>query len=279
MSTPAYDDQNVFAKILRGELPSHKVYEDDKTLVIMDIMPRGDGHILVIPKAPSRNIFDIAPEDLNAVMATVQMMARTVVKAFGANGTTIQQFSEPAGRKDPGSTDLIGPGAVNADPKRARLFTFQRALILDLFDTSGLYVPTWDGIGAAGNLRLAYAYAASQLERRRLCDGTSPPVWTYEAPPEQLAHLAHMLLSEIELRSNDFVILELSVPEAMILRSSYSLWCDLFFNCLDTGQVADNGNWLNWQQATHNVDDTVQAILPHLRRDWIVSVTPLPDQA
>jgi len=97
MSTPAYDDQNVFAKILRSELPCHKVYEDEKTLVIMDIMPRGDGHILVVPKEPSRNIFDIAPEDLNAVMATVQKMARAVVKAFDADGTTIQQFSEPAG--------------------------------------------------------------------------------------------------------------------------------------------------------------------------------------
>jgi len=97
MTAPAYDDQNVFAKILRGELPSHKIYEDDKTLVIMDIMPRGDGHILVIPKAPSRNILDIETDDLNAVMATVQKMARTVIKAFGADGTTIQQFSEPAG--------------------------------------------------------------------------------------------------------------------------------------------------------------------------------------
>ncbi|NKX66515.1 HIT family protein [Labrenzia sp. 5N] len=97
MSAPAYDDQNVFAKILRGELPSHKVYEDDKTLVIMDIMPRGDGHVLVIPKAPSRNILDIAPDDLNAVMATTQIMARVVIKAFDADGTTVQQFSEPAG--------------------------------------------------------------------------------------------------------------------------------------------------------------------------------------
>ncbi|TYC64179.1 HIT family protein [Rhodobacterales bacterium] len=101
MSTPArtaaYDDQNVFAKILRGELPSHKVYEDDKTMAIMDIMPRGDGHVLVIPKAPSRNIFDIAPEDLNAVMATVQKMAHAVVAAFSADGSTVQQFSEPAG--------------------------------------------------------------------------------------------------------------------------------------------------------------------------------------
>ncbi|SHM04803.1 HIT family protein [Roseibium suaedae] len=97
MPTNAYDDQNIFAKILRGEIPSHKVYEDDKTVVIMDIMPRGDGHILVIPKAPSRNILDIASEDLTAVMSVVQKMARAVLKAFGADGTTIQQFSEPAG--------------------------------------------------------------------------------------------------------------------------------------------------------------------------------------
>ena len=96
MSVP-YDDQNVFAKILRGDLPSQTVYEDDKTLAIMDIMPRGDGHVLVIPKAPSRNILDIAEDDLNAVMATVQRLARAVMKAFDADGTTIQQFSESAG--------------------------------------------------------------------------------------------------------------------------------------------------------------------------------------
>ncbi len=97
MSSTPYDDQNVFAKILRGELPSHKIYEDDKTVVIMDIMPRGDGHVLVVPKAPSRNILDIDLEDLSAVMATAQKMAHAVIKAFGADGTTIQQFSEPAG--------------------------------------------------------------------------------------------------------------------------------------------------------------------------------------
>ena len=96
-TTAAYDDQNVCAKILRGELPAEKVYEDEATLVIMDIMPRGDGHVLVIPKAPSRNILDIAEKDLFAVMATVKKMARAVVAAFDADGTTIQQFSESAG--------------------------------------------------------------------------------------------------------------------------------------------------------------------------------------
>lgn len=96
-ATTAYDAGNIFAKILRGELPSHTVYEDAKTIVIMDIMPRGDGHVLVIPKAPSRNILDIAEEDLFATMATVKKMAHAVIKAFDADGTTIQQFSESAG--------------------------------------------------------------------------------------------------------------------------------------------------------------------------------------
>lgn len=92
-----YDDQNVFAKILRGELPCEKLYEDDHTIAIMDIMPRGDGHLLVVPKAASRNILDIDPADLAHVMATAQKMARAVITAFDADGITVQQFNEPAG--------------------------------------------------------------------------------------------------------------------------------------------------------------------------------------
>lgn len=94
---PTYDDQNVFAKILRGELPAHKIYEDDKTIAIMDIMPRADGHALVIPKAASRNILDISPDDLAAVYATVQKLAQAASTAFGADGVTTQQFNESAG--------------------------------------------------------------------------------------------------------------------------------------------------------------------------------------
>ena len=94
---PDYDDQNVFAKILRGEMPSEKLFEDEHTIAIMDIMPRGDGHLLVIPKAPSRNILDIDPTDMAHVMSTVQKLARAVMAAFSADGITIQQFSEPAG--------------------------------------------------------------------------------------------------------------------------------------------------------------------------------------
>lgn len=93
---PAYDDDNIFAKILRGDLPSHTVWEDDHILAIMDIMPRGDGHVLVLPKAPSRNIFDIDPVDLARTMEAVQIVSRAVMKAFGADGVTIQQFNEPA---------------------------------------------------------------------------------------------------------------------------------------------------------------------------------------
>src|SRR5215210_2665816 len=63
---PAYDPQNVFAKILRGEVPCHKVYEDEKTFAFMDVMPRADGHVLVIPKNPARTILDAAPDDLCA---------------------------------------------------------------------------------------------------------------------------------------------------------------------------------------------------------------------
>ena len=93
----AYDDSNVFAKILRGELPAQKVYEDADTLAFMDIMPRCEGHALVIPKTAARNTLDATPAQLAACMATVQRIARAQVKAFKADGTTIQQFNEPAG--------------------------------------------------------------------------------------------------------------------------------------------------------------------------------------
>lgn len=93
----AYDPDNIFAKILRDELPSETVYQDDRTRVIMDIMPRVKGHSLVLPKTPSRNILDMAPDDLAACAATVQLMARAAKKAFEADGITVQHFCEAAG--------------------------------------------------------------------------------------------------------------------------------------------------------------------------------------
>jgi histidine triad (HIT) family protein len=94
---PAYDQNNIFAKILRGELPCHKVYEDDRTLAILDIMPRAPGHALVLPKAPARNMLDVVPDDLAAVIKTAQKIAKVSVQVFGADGVTIQQFNEAAG--------------------------------------------------------------------------------------------------------------------------------------------------------------------------------------
>lgn len=93
----SYDDDNVFAKILRGEIPCTKVYEDAGTLAFMDIMPRCDGHALVIPKTPARNVLDASPAQLAACLVTVQKIAKAQMKAFGAGGITIQQFNEPAG--------------------------------------------------------------------------------------------------------------------------------------------------------------------------------------
>ena len=94
---PSYDPNNIFAKILRGELPAHKVFEDDKTFAFLDIMPRALGHTLVIPKCPARNILDIAPDELAYLIKATQKIAQAAVKVFAADGLTIQQFNEPAG--------------------------------------------------------------------------------------------------------------------------------------------------------------------------------------
>jgi histidine triad (HIT) family protein len=94
---PSYDSNNIFAKILRGELPCYKVYEDDKTFAFLDIMPRSTGHTLVLPKAPARNMLDASPDDLAHVIKVAQKIAKAAVTAFGADGITIQQFNEGAG--------------------------------------------------------------------------------------------------------------------------------------------------------------------------------------
>ncbi len=92
----SYDTDNIFAKILRGEIPSQKVYEDNAVVTFMDVMPQGEGHTLVVPKAPSRNLLDADPATFAALFAVVQKIAVAVKKAFSADGVTIQQFNEPA---------------------------------------------------------------------------------------------------------------------------------------------------------------------------------------
>ena len=94
---PAYDQQNIFAKILRGELPCYKVYEDDKVFAFLDIMPRAPGHTLVLPKSQARNLLDVGPDDLAAVSKAAQKIAKAAMTVFAADGITIQQFNESAG--------------------------------------------------------------------------------------------------------------------------------------------------------------------------------------
>lgn len=95
----SYDDGNVFAKILRGEIPAQTLYEDEQTLAFMDVMPQSPGHVLVIPKAPSRNLLDADPATLATLMPVVQKLARAVKEGMQADGIFIAQFNEaPAGQ-------------------------------------------------------------------------------------------------------------------------------------------------------------------------------------
>jgi histidine triad (HIT) family protein len=92
----AYDQNNIFAKILRGEIPCHKLYEDEDTLVFLDIMPRTEGHALVITKEKASDLFDIKPEALAKLVAVVQKLAPKIKEAVGADGVLVQQFNGSA---------------------------------------------------------------------------------------------------------------------------------------------------------------------------------------
>ena len=91
-----YDPNNVFAKVLRGELPSHKIYEDDDTFAFLDIMPRAEGHALVITKEKATNFFDVSPQALAKLMAVVQKLAPRIKEAVGADGVLIAQYNGAA---------------------------------------------------------------------------------------------------------------------------------------------------------------------------------------
>lgn len=95
----AYDDSNIFAKILRGEIPCVKVFEDGATLAFMDVMPEAEGHVLVVPKEGAQDILDLSADGLAAMMATVQRVARAVDKALAPGGILLKQYNrEPAGQ-------------------------------------------------------------------------------------------------------------------------------------------------------------------------------------
>lgn len=94
MNNPAYDPNNIFAKILKGKIPSVKLYEDDDALAFMDVMPQATGHLLVIPKAASRNMLDADPAVLSRLMPVVQKLAIAAKEAFDADGVSVAQFNE-----------------------------------------------------------------------------------------------------------------------------------------------------------------------------------------
>lgn len=96
MSISAYDPNNIFAKILKGDIPSVKLYEDEDTLAFMDVMPQAPGHLLVIPKQGSRNLLDADPAVLVKLMPVVQKLASAAKEAFEADGVYVAQFNEPA---------------------------------------------------------------------------------------------------------------------------------------------------------------------------------------
>ncbi|MGY5811498.1 HIT family protein [Rhizobium sp. LEGMi198b] len=96
MTSPAYDANNIFAKILKDEIPSYRVYEDEHTVAFMDVMPQAPGHTLVLPKSPSRNLLDADPSTLPHLITTVQKVAVAIQEAFDADGVYIAQFNEPA---------------------------------------------------------------------------------------------------------------------------------------------------------------------------------------
>ena len=134
----AYDRDNIFAKVLRGEIPCHKLYEDDDTLAFLDIMPRTDGHALVITKEPAPDLFGISPEGLAKIMAVVQKLAPKIKEAVGADGVLIQQFNGAAAgqtvfhlhfhiipRKEgvsmgPEGAKMADPGALAATAEKIR---------------------------------------------------------------------------------------------------------------------------------------------------------------
>jgi len=91
-----YDPENIFAKILKGDIPSHAVYEDENTYAFMDVMPQAPDHVLVVPKTPSRNLLDADPATLATLIPVVQKIARAAKEAFEADGIFITQFNEPA---------------------------------------------------------------------------------------------------------------------------------------------------------------------------------------
>ncbi|QKV18096.1 HIT family protein [Oricola thermophila] len=125
-----YDPANVFAKILRGEIPSHKVYEDSDCIVIMDVMPQANGHSLIVPKKPSRNLLDADPETLARSIRVIQRVARASMKAFNADGIVVRQFNEEASGQTVFHLHFHVIPIINGVPLKQHAATMEEAEIL-----------------------------------------------------------------------------------------------------------------------------------------------------
>jgi histidine triad (HIT) family protein len=125
-----YAPNNIFSRILRGELPCHRVFENEHCLAFMDIMPRSPGHTLVIPRSPARTILDIEPAALSALAVTVQTVARAVKTAMVADGLTIQQFNESAG----GQVVFLLEDRAKVEQMRAAIGLFPLKAYLQIFE-------------------------------------------------------------------------------------------------------------------------------------------------
>jgi histidine triad (HIT) family protein len=124
----AYDPENIFAKILRGEIPNHTVYEDADTLAFLDIMPIVDGHTLVISKQPARNIFDVEPDELATLVKAAQKVSLAACKAFGADGHTLRLHSEASGGQEVPHIHFHVLPMKSGVPVRARAMADQAVL-------------------------------------------------------------------------------------------------------------------------------------------------------
>lgn len=172
-------------------------------------------------------------------------------------------------------TDLT-PARDAAKEKTVRLITVQRTDILDHFDTQGVFRADWHAIGVTGHARLAYDHVLSEMKAQGLSDGAHPPVWTWQTGKADAIDRAFELLSDAERNAHAYVLIELAVPDNVLLRSSYQGWCDLYFDCVETGRIHDDGHWRDWTLVDPATYDVVQALLPHIEDQWITGTSPLP---
>jgi len=169
-----------------------------------------------------------------------------------------------------------GPLRDTPKEKTVPLITVQRADILEHFDTRGVFRAEWCAISVTGHARIAYDHVLSEMKDQGLSDGVHPPVWTWQTDRADAIGRAFELLSDAERDAHAYVLIELAVPDRILLRSSYQGWCDLYFDCVEAGRIHDNGHWLNWKSVDLATYDVVQALLPHIDGQWITRTAPLP---